>query len=173
MKNKSTRNRYFQVLICLGLNQIKLDLMSSQDLVKLLGMVGFITQEVLKKTLYDLKTNYEGKALYLKDFNVQLEKKEDESPFWNIFLETNIVTTKRFLAKLFSSKLLGNKNGIDNRVKVYSLSELKKPNRKKLVSIDNSAFFPGFFNRSFLQFQELSEKEDVQELLGIEYQKQL
>ena len=162
MKNKSTRNRYFQVLICLGIDQIKLDLMSSQDLVKLLVAVGFITQAVLKKTLYNLRIKYEGKSLYLKDFNVQLEKKADGSPFWNIFLETNIVTTKRFLAKLFSSEFLENKNGIDNRVKVYSLSELKKPNRKKLFSIDNHAFFPGFFNRSFIQFQELSEKEEVQ-----------
>jgi hypothetical protein len=73
-----------------------------------------------------------------------LEKSEDGSLFWNIFLETNIVTTKRFLAKLFSSELLGNNNGIDDRLKLYSLSELKKPNRKKLFSINNYAFFPGF-----------------------------
>jgi hypothetical protein len=88
-----------------------------------------------------------------------------------IFLETNIVTTKRFLAKLFSSELLGNNNGIDDRLKLYSLSELKKPNRKKLFSIDNYAFFPGFFNRSFIQFQELSETEEVKELLEINRQK--
>jgi len=82
----------------------------------------------------------------LKDFNVQLEKSEDGSPFCchNILLETNIVTTKRFLAKLFSSELLGNNNGIDDRLKVYSLSELNKPNRKKLFSIDNDNFFSGF-----------------------------
>jgi len=70
-----------------------------------------------------------------------LEKSEDGSLFWNIFLETNIVTTKRFLAKLFSSELLGNNNGIDDRLKLYSLSELKKPNRKKLFSINNFTFF--------------------------------
>jgi len=110
----------------------------------------------------------------LKDFNVQLEKREDGSPFWNIFLETNIVTTKRFLAKLFSSELLGNNNnGIDDRLKVYSVSELKKPDRKKLFSINDYAFFPGFFNRSFIQFQELSEREEVKELLKTNDQKQL
>ena len=124
------------------------------------------------KILYNLRIKYEGKGLYFKDFNVQLEKSEDGSPFWNIFLETNIVTTKRFLAKLFSSELLGNNNnGIDDRLKVYSLSELKKPNRKKLFSIDNDNFFPGFFNRSFIQYQELSEREEVKELLEIDCQK--
>ena len=143
--------------------------MSSEDLVKLLVASGFVTQVVLKKTLYNLRIKYEGKGLYFKDFNVQLEKKE----VWNIFLETNIVTTKRFLAKLFSSELLGNNNGIDDRLKVYSLSELEKPNREKLFSIDNYAFFPGFFNRSFIQFQELSEREEVKELLKIDHQKQL
>jgi len=171
MKNKSTRNRYFQVLIRLGIDRIKLDLMSSEDLVKLLVASGFITQVVLMKKLYNLRIKYEGKGLYFKDFNVQLEKRDYGSPFWNIFLETNIVTTKRFLAKLFSSELLGNNNGIDDRLKVYSLSELKKPNRKKLFSIDNYAFFPGFFNRSFIQFQELSENEEVKELLEINRQK--
>ena len=172
MKNKSTRNRYFQVLIHLGIDRIKFDLMSNKDLVKLLVVSGFITQVVLMKTLYNLRIKYEGKGLYLKDFNGQLEKDEDGSPFWNIFLETNIVITKRSLAKLFSSELLGNNNGIDDRLKVYSLSELKKPNRKKLFSIDNENFFPGFFNRSFIQFQELSEREEVKELIQIGRQKQ-
>jgi hypothetical protein len=172
MKNKSTRNRYFQVLIRLGIDRIKFDLMSNKDLVKLLVVSGFINQVVLMKTLYNLKIKYEGKGLYLKDFNDQLEKEEDGSPFWNIFLETNIVITKRFLAKLFSSELLGNNNGIDDRLKVYSLSELKKPNRKKLFSIDNDNFFPGFFNRSFIQFQELSEREEVKELIEIDLQRQ-
>ena len=134
-------------------------------------MSGFIPRVVLMKTLYNLRIKYEGKGLYFKDFNLQLEKSGDGSPFWNIFLETNIVTTKRFLAKLFSSELLGNNNGIDDRLKVYSLSELKKPNRKKLFSIDNDNFFPGFFNRSFIQFQELSEREEVKELLEIDRQK--
>ena len=172
MKNKSTRNRYFQVLIRLGIDRIKFDLMSNKDLVKLLVVSGFINQVVLMKTLYNLRIKYEGKGLYLKDFNGQLEKEEDGSPFWNIFLETNIVITKRFLAKLFSSELLGNNNGIDDRLKVYSLSELKKPNRKKLFSIDNDNFFPGFFNRSFIQFQELSEREEVKELIEIDLQRQ-
>ena len=174
MKRKLTRIRYFQVLIFSGINQIKLDLMSSEDLVKLLILFGFITRAVLMKKLYDLRIKYEGKVLYLKDFNVQLEKSEDGSPFWNIFLETNIVTTKRFLAKLFSSEILENNNNneIDDRLKVYSLSELKKPNRKKLFSINNDNFFPGFFNRSFIQFQELSEREEVKELIKIDLQRQ-
>ena len=103
MKNKPTRNRYFQVLICLGIGRIKFDLMNNNDLVKLLLASGFLTQEVLTKMLYNLKIKYEGKDIYLKNFNGQLEKKEDGSPFWNIFLETNIVTTKRVLAKVFSS----------------------------------------------------------------------
>jgi len=172
MKNKSTRNRYFQILIRLGIDRIKFDLMSNKDLVKLLVISGFITRVVLMKKLYNLRIKYEEKNLYLKDFNGQLEKEENGSPFWNIFLETNILITKRSLAKLFSSELLGNHNGIDDRLKVYSLSELKKPNRKKLFSIDNSNFFPGFFNRSFIQFQELSEREEVKELLEIDLPKQ-
>ena len=174
MKNKSTRNRYFQVLIRLGIDRIKFDLISKKDLVKLLLVSGFITQAILMNILYNLRIKYEGKDLYFKDFNVQLEKSEDGSPFWNIFLETNIVTTKRFLAKLFSSELFKNNNGIDDRLKLYSLLELNKPNRKKLFSIDNidnDNFFPGFFNRSFIQFQEFSEREEVKELLEINCQK--
>jgi hypothetical protein len=164
MKNKTTRNRYFQVLIFLGLDRIKFKLMSHKDLVQLLAVSGFLTQVVLMKTLYKLRTEYEGKGLYLKDFNGQLEKEENGSPFWNLFLETNIVITKRALAKLLSSELVGNKNGIDPSLKVYSLPELKKPPRKNLFSIDHENFFPGFFNRSFMQFQELSEREEVKEL---------
>ena len=175
MKNKLTRNRYFQVLIYLGINLIKCDcdFMNNNKLVKLLVKSGFITQEVLMNTLYNLRIEYEGKILYFKDFNVQLEKNIDGSLFWNIFLETNIVTTKRFLAKLFSSELLSNKNGIDDRLKIYSLSEFKKPNRRKLFLIDteNCQFFPGFFSRSFLEFQELSKKEEVKELLEINRRK--
>ena len=159
MKNKLTRNRYFQVLIRLGIDRIKFDLISKKDLVKLLLVSGFITQAILMNILYNLRIKYEG--------NVQLEKSEDGSPFWNIFLETNIVTTKRFLAKLFSSELFKNNNGIDDRLKIYSLSEFKKPNRKKLFSIDNDNFFPGFFNRSFIQFKELSKREEVREVLRI------
>ena len=101
-----------------------------------------------------------------------MEKEENGNPFWNIFLETSIVITKRSLAKLFSSELLGNNNGIDDRLKVYSLSELGKPNRKKLFSINDKNFFPGFFNRSFIQCQELSEREDVKELIEIDRSKQ-
>jgi hypothetical protein len=110
MKKKLTRNRYFQVLICLGISRIKLDLMDIKSLVQLLVLSGFLTQVVLENTLYHLRINYEGKVMYFKDFNGQLEKSETGSPFWNIFLETNIVTTKRVLAKVFSSELLGNNN---------------------------------------------------------------
>ena len=53
--------------------------------MKLLVVSGFIPQVVLMKTLYNLRIKYEGKGLYFKDFNVQLEKSEDGSPFWNIF----------------------------------------------------------------------------------------
>jgi hypothetical protein len=74
MKNKSTPNRYFQVLIRLGIDRIKFNLMSNKDLVKLLVVSGFINQVVLMKTLYNLRIKYEGKGLYLKDFNGQLEK---------------------------------------------------------------------------------------------------
>jgi hypothetical protein len=52
------------------------------------------------------------------------------------------------------------------------LSELKKPNRKTLFSIDNDNFFPGFFNRSFIQFNDLSKREDVKELIEIDLQRQ-
>jgi hypothetical protein len=53
------------------------------------------------------------------------------------------------------------------RLKVYSLSTLEKPNREKLFSIENSDFFPGFFNRSYIRYRELSESEEVKELLRI------
>jgi hypothetical protein len=55
--------------------------MSSEDLVKLLVASGFITRVVLMKKLYNLRIKYEGKVLYFKDFNLQLEKSEDGSPF--------------------------------------------------------------------------------------------
>jgi hypothetical protein len=166
MKKLSTRNRYFQVLIGLGISRRKLDLRGDEDLVKFLVVCGFLTQRVLMKKLYNLRVDYEGKVLYFKDFNVQLEKGEGGIPFWNIFLKTNIVTTKRFVSKVFSSELLGNsENEIDSRLKVYSLWEWKKCDRKNLFVIDNSVFCPGFFNSSFLQFKELSEKEEVKELL--------
>ena len=172
MNKTLTRNRYFQVLIRLGISRIKFDLMDIESLVKLLVVSGFLTQVVLEKTLYNLRITYEGKGLYLKDFNGQLERSETGSPFWNICLETNIVTTKRFMAKVFSSEFLENNNNnnnnrIDERLKVYSLSKLEKPNREELFSIKNSDFFPGFFNRSFIQYKELSEREEVKELLKV------
>jgi hypothetical protein len=50
--------------------------MGSKDLGILLVMLGFITQKVLMNKLYNLRRKYEGKVLYLKDFNVQLEKRK-------------------------------------------------------------------------------------------------
>ena len=55
--------------------------MDRNDLVKLLLVAGFITQGILMKKLYYLEIIYEGKGLYLKDFNGQLEKSKDGSPF--------------------------------------------------------------------------------------------
>ena len=80
-----TRNRYFQVLIGLGLNRIKLNLMSHQELRILLVAAGFITQGVLMKKLYYLGIKYEGKNLYLKDSMFNWRKKRMEVLFGIFF----------------------------------------------------------------------------------------
>ena len=75
------------------------------------------------------------------------------------------MTTKRFLAKLFS-RLIFENNGIDDRLEVYSVSEFQKPNRENLFSIDHPDFSPGFFTKSCMDFQELSKMEEVKEFIA-------
>jgi hypothetical protein len=139
--------------------------MDKVTFINLLSSANFITQSMLENTLYNLKIKDRSKYLYLENFNGQLEKDSDGSPYWNVILETSRLTTRRLLAKAISKELFN--IGKDARVKVSALLEFKKLERKNIFLIEDSKFSPGFFNKTVLIYKNLAKNKEVKEWLDL------
>jgi hypothetical protein len=96
-----SRQRYFQMLLTLGVLGPKLNLwtMYTTSLLDLLVTFKFVSQEMLEKTLYNLRIKDQNRLIFLKNFDGQLERDSRGIPYWNVYLETSALTTSRCIAK--------------------------------------------------------------------------
>jgi hypothetical protein len=164
-----TRQRYFQMLICLGIYGLKLsfNLVSKErtNFIYLLKNSGFIEQSTLENTLYNLKFRHGNRIIYFENFDGQLELNEEGMLHWNLFLQTNILTTSRFLAISMSNELFKTKNKIHQTVRIQPLTDFQRCQRKDLFWIPNSNYYPGYFARITVQFLDLVKNDQVQEAI--------
>lgn len=73
---KTSRQRYFQMLFTLGSLGSKLNLWTEDttSLIDLLVTFKFVSQEILEKTLYNLRIKDRGRLISIKNFDGQLER---------------------------------------------------------------------------------------------------
>jgi hypothetical protein len=73
---KTSRQRYFQMLLTLGSLGSKLNLWTEDttSLIDLLVTFKFVSQEILEKTLYNLRIKDRGRLISIKNFDGQLER---------------------------------------------------------------------------------------------------
>ena len=75
------------------------------------------------------------------------------------------MTTSRCIARAISKKLLKTKNSIDPTIRIRPLDNFQQCEREKLFSIPKSDFYPGYFSRVILNFEELLRNEQVKEVI--------
>ena len=164
---KMSRQRYFQMLLTLGSLGPKLNLWTEHttSLIDLLVTSKFVSQELLEKTLYNLRIKDRGRLISIKNFDGQLERDSRGMPYWNVYLQTSTLTTSRCIARSISKELFKTKNLIDSTIYVSPLSHFQQPQREKLFSIPKSDFYPGHFSWIILKLEELIKDEQVKEAI--------
>ncbi len=164
---KRSRQRYFQMLLTLGSLGPKLNLWTeyTTSLIDLLVTSKFVSQEMLEKTLYNLRIKDQGRLIFIKNFNGQLERDSRGMPYWNVYLETSTLTTSRCIAKSISKELFKTKNSIDPTINISPLSNFQQCQRKKLFSIPESDFYPGHFSWVTVKLEDLLKDEQVKEAI--------
>ena len=165
---KQNRQRYFNMIICLGsiLPKINLQTMLITSLVDLLLNSHFPSQKNLETSLYSLKITDRGRQISIKNFDGQLELDARGIPYWNVYLQTTALITSRCLARAISKELFKTKNLIDPTIHISPLSNFQQCDREKLFPIPESDFYPGHFSRAILRFEELLRNERVKEAIN-------
>lgn len=170
-KNKArpitNRHRYFQMVInggSLGPNII-LSTLSITSLVDLLLACNFVSQKIIQTSLYNLEIIDRGRAIFLQNFDGQLERDSQGIPYWNVYLQTTALVTARCLTKAISKSLFKNEESIDPRINIRPLNDFQQCQREKLFLISNSNFYPGHLSRIVVQFQELLKNDRVKEAI--------
>lgn len=125
----------------------------------------FVSQEILEMSLYNLKILDRGRLIFLQNFDGQLETDSQGIPYWNVYLQTTALITSRCVSKAISKDLFATKQSIDSTINIYSLSNFQQCQRKKVLIIPNSKFYPGHFSRVVIQFKELLKTDQVQEAI--------
>lgn len=165
---KSNRQRYFHMIIKLGLilQKINLSTMDITSLVDLLRISNFSSQKVLETILYSLIVKDRGRRISIKNFDGQLERDSQGIPYWNFYLETTAVITSRSLERAVSKELFKINNFVDpTTVHITYLSNFQQCDREKLFSIPESEFYPGHFSKDILKFDELLRTEQIKEAI--------
>lgn len=165
---KSGRYRYFQLIIDLGLGDSNLNLaMGTKSLIEFLKTNNFVSQSALETTLYKFKINVGGRNIQFSDFYGQLERDQDGSPYWKVFLKTNFLTTPRVLAKKISEKLfpITDENKIDPKLKIQATPHLYKLDKKHQFLILDSDWSPGYFTRATSELAFLLTQEEIKEYI--------
>ena len=164
---KPNRQRYFHMIISLGSIVPEIDLwrMLITSLVDLLTTSNFPSQKNLETILYSLKITDRGRLISIKNFDGQLERDTQGIPYWNVYLQTTALITSRCLARSISRKLFKTKNLIDPTIQISPLSNFQQCGREKLFPIPESNFYPGYFSRAVLRFEELLKNEQVIEVI--------
>ena len=165
---KTNRQRYFIMIICLGsiLPKINLQTMLITSLVGLLLTSHFPSQKILETILYSLKITDRGRQISIKNFDGQLERDARGIPYWNVYLQTTALITSRCLARSISKELFKTNNLIDPTIHISPLSNFQECDREKLFPIPESEFYPGYFSRAILRFEELLENQQVKEAIN-------
>nr|WPV76534.1 hypothetical protein [Naviculales sp.] len=164
---KISRQRYFQMLLTLGSLGPKLILWTEHttSLIDLLVTSKFVSQEMLEKTLYNLRIKDRGRLISIKNFDGQLDRDSRGMPYWHVYLQTSTLTTSRCIAKSISKELFKTKNSIDPTINISPLSHFQQCQRKKLFSIPKSNFYPGHFSWVTVKLEELLKDEQVKEAI--------
>ena len=139
----------------LNLSNIKLT-----SLRDLLITSHFVSQVFLETFLYSLKISDRGRVIFLDDFDGQLEFDSRGTPFWNVYLKTTALITPRRIAKTVSKELYDTDNLIDPTINIRPLNNFEKCDREKLLSIPESDYYPGHFNKTIMIFDQLIEEEN-------------
>ena len=142
------------------------------SLVGLLLTSHFPSQKILETILYSLKITDRGRQISIKNFDGQLERDARGIPYWNVYLQTTALITSRCLARSISKELFKTKNSknsnnlIDPTIHISPLSNFQECDREKLFPIPESEFYPGYFSRAILRFEELLENQQVKEAIN-------
>ena len=165
---KSNRQRYFHMIISLGsiVPKINLRTLLIASLVDLLLTSDFPSQKILETILYHLKITDRGRLISIKNFDGQLERDVRGIPYWNVYLQTTALITSRCLARAISKELFKTKNLIDPTIHISPLSNFQQCDREKLFPIPQSVFYPGYFSRAILRFEELLRNKRVKEAIN-------
>lgn len=161
---RPTRHRFFKMKINLGII-LDFSRIPKTSLVDILLSSNFVSQKILETTLYNLKIPDRDRLVYLKNFNGQLQCDPQGVPFWNVYLQTTALVTSRSVAKRISKELFNIEDSIAPTISVSHLSHFKQCARVKLFSITESDFYPGYFSRTLLRFEELLKNEQIKEAI--------
>ena len=169
-RSRQSRQYCFHLMIHLASTSIiasnlNLSKMQTNSLSDLLHSSNFTSQELLESVLFNLIVIDRSRRISLKDFDGQLERDSQGIPYWNVYLETTALITSRCLAKAISKKLFKTNKFIDPTINITPLSNFQRCKREKLFSIPKSSFYPGYFSKTILKFDELLENEQVKEAI--------
>lgn len=164
-KTGAGRYRYFRMTVSIGIGGPKTIFeVDIPTLLVILVASRFSPQLALEKILFSLKITDQARLIRLKEFVGQLERDSiNGAPFWNIFLQTTSLTTPRRIARVVSKELFQTKNTIDSRIKVKPLTTFQVPPKKNRFVLENSDWYPGYFDNNTVQMASLLEKKEVLE----------
>ena len=159
---KPNRQYFFRMIILLDAIGPKLNLSNIKltSLRDLLITSHFVSQVFLETFLYSLKISDRGRVIFLDDFDGQLEFDSRGTPFWNVYLKTTALITPQRIAKTVSKELYDTDNLIDPTINIRPLNNFEKCDREKLLSIPESDYYPGHFNKTIMIFDQLIEEEN-------------
>lgn len=126
----------------------------------------FVTQQVLEEILHTLKIESGEKAIYLKKYHVQLHGANlDHPPCWKVYCETSAPTTGASVARALSEKLfpLNFLKKIDPRIKIWTRNKLEEFDYHQRLQLQDSDWYPGYFDNKILSFLEIFEKQHLLE----------
>jgi hypothetical protein len=164
----SSRHRYFQILIFLGF--IASTAIMTQDLITLMAATEFIPQTKIERILDKLKIPDRGRLIGIEKFHGQLEKdRRTGLPYWNIYVTTQNLTTRKRLFDALLKKLQPTQDKIIKTAistlevhAVLSFHELEEKNR---FLFPNTVWYPGFFSDQTVLFDKLLTNDDVEEVM--------
>jgi hypothetical protein len=163
-----TRDRYFQILIFIGF--IAPTSIVIQDLTSLMSATQFISQTTLESILENLRIPDRGRVIGLEKFHGQLEKDQITGlPYWNIYLITqNLTTRKRLLDTLLNDLFPTNANTTktgNSTVQVRPVLSFYPLQEKNRLLLPNTVWYPGFFFDQTVLFDSLFTNDEVEEVI--------
>lgn len=136
---------------------------NQRSLIEVLKTNLFLTQNQLETGLYNLKLTHRNKIYSLKDFGGQLEwDSKTNLLFWNLFIETKCLMTRRFVGTILSKTLYANCTELDPTIKVIPLSEKLELDKQKRYLIPNSEWYPGYFSKEVLKVMDELKRPKIQ-----------